>query len=321
MANRKKLLLIVISTICLVAMSMIPCYASEIVPEDDIVDDMQQGIVVYSRYIMSFNGSTGTPIAQSGSFFTPFEWQSSKSQALLQENVTLSLTTTTNNTPMNDNAERYTSEQWNQLRVPKNSGFDYALAISVYSNFYMNVEYDYMMWKAVNTTQEEYSPPSINIRYSICGSTEARQISLNNVREVDISQTIKNDILEINPETENFNVFIWGLETRVYSNYLTNAGTDELHRIIQQLITDIDVLKIQKNNSRNTDLRGYADFVMSEYNKSFDNISRDWTSWIGEAVGGFMSFEIAPYISIGGIFAILIAIALTSLFIKLFMGG
>lgn len=321
MENRKKLLLIVISTICLVAMSIIPCFASEIVPEEDIVDDMQQGIVVYSRYIVSINSNSSAPIAQNGTYFSPFQRSSSYSNFFTHENVSITMASSESCAPIFGNDTRYFAEQMTTFSVPTGTNFDYALALSVYSNFYIDVEYDYMLWRAVDVGYEDINQPSINIRYSLSGSTEARQISLNNMKEVDICQTIKNDILEINPNTENFNVYIWGIETRIYTSESTHSGNFDRYQILQQLITDIDVLKIAKNNSRNTDLRGYAEYVMSEYNKSFDNISRDWTSWIGEAVGGFMSFEIAPYISIGGIFAILIAIALTSLFIKLFMGG
>lgn len=47
----------------------------------------------------------------------------------------------------------------------------------------------------------------------------------------------------------------------------------------------------------------------------------DYTSWIGTAVGGFLNMELMPNFSLGGILAILIAFAITMLFLKFFAGG
>lgn len=52
---------------------------------------------------------------------------------------------------------------------------------------------------------------------------------------------------------------------------------------------------------------------------SFDGI--DWTSWLVNAVGGFMNFEIVPNLTISGIVALLVGMSLFMVFLKVFAGG
>lgn len=47
----------------------------------------------------------------------------------------------------------------------------------------------------------------------------------------------------------------------------------------------------------------------------------NWLGWMANAVGGFMTFEIFPGFSIGGLFAVLISIALLMTFLRFFAGG
>lgn len=47
----------------------------------------------------------------------------------------------------------------------------------------------------------------------------------------------------------------------------------------------------------------------------------NWLGWMANAVGGFMTFEIFPGFSVGGLFAVLISIALLMAFLRFFAGG
>lgn len=50
-------------------------------------------------------------------------------------------------------------------------------------------------------------------------------------------------------------------------------------------------------------------------------IEHDYTSWLVKAVGGFLDTEIVPGFSIGGIFGVVLMIALLSYILKMFLGG
>lgn len=63
-----------------------------------------------------------------------------------------------------------------------------------------------------------------------------------------------------------------------------------------------------------------ADVVYQGYDL-MPNIEYDYTSWLVSGVGGFMAFEVVPGFSIGGIFSVIIMIALLSYILKMFLGG
>lgn len=52
-----------------------------------------------------------------------------------------------------------------------------------------------------------------------------------------------------------------------------------------------------------------------------DDVTIDWVSWLGTAVGGFFDFEIMPGFSLGGILAVVIMLGLVMTFLKFFAGG
>lgn len=64
---------------------------------------------------------------------------------------------------------------------------------------------------------------------------------------------------------------------------------------------------------------------MTKYVNTFGveppDMTFDFTSWIGTAVGGFLNMELMPNFSIGGVLAILIAFSIVMLFLKFFAGG
>lgn len=318
MERKKHKLLIVLSTICMLVLMSVPCFASTIIPEEDIVDDMSQGISVLTIYSTSVNWDINNNVIQNGNSITPFAKLNSNDYSIEIDGNTITGTMLTNNIIQNESIRAYQYIQFNTNQLGENTNINYCIADSIYSGFYINVEYNNLTWESFNDDNIFLLyEPSIKIKYSLSGNTEARLIELENVRKVNISEEIKIDIDETYNNVEEYNVYIWGIETQVYSNH----SSEKTLEISQTLIIDTDILKMNKDNSRNTDLIAHGEYVMEEYNRSFENITRDWTSWLGTAIGGFMSFEIVPYVSIGGIFATLIAIALTSLFIKIFMGG
>lgn len=74
--------------------------------------------------------------------------------------------------------------------------------------------------------------------------------------------------------------------------------------------------------------RWYANYSMpnmTKYVNTFGveppDMTFDFTSWIGTAVGGFLNMELMPNFSIGGVLAILIAFSIVMLFLKFFAGG
>lgn len=76
-----------------------------------------------------------------------------------------------------------------------------------------------------------------------------------------------------------------------------------------------------ENNSMLPIEEFYKSLGLKEYKTSFENYTADYTSWIGNAVGGFLNMELFPFFSIGGILLICVAIGLVGYFLKIFMGG
>lgn len=68
-----------------------------------------------------------------------------------------------------------------------------------------------------------------------------------------------------------------------------------------------------------------SDYYNGAYRRGVANgdgeFSGDYGSWLSTAVGGFMSFEIFPNFSIGGILGVCVAVGLLMMFLKFFAGG
>lgn len=118
-----------------------------------------------------------------------------------------------------------------------------------------------------------------------------------------VNVTLWSDVRYQNPDTET--IFIFTVDS------CTLTTTDNKWKEDGEYNFDVELLPYVKANF-------YQQFV--EPNYTFEEW-RMLTAWLGSAVGGFMEFEIAYGISIGGIFVVCLGFGCVLMFLKFFAGG
>lgn len=106
---------------------------------------------------------------------------------------------------------------------------------------------------------------------------------------------------------------------RIDSEYLLNAPISDTFG--ETVYIDDGIREDRFLNDIENELTSSLERLIGEVNVTVDVAAISWTSWLKNAVAGFLDFELMPGLSLAGILGILLGIPMLLWFLKLFAGG
>lgn len=167
-----------------------------------------------------------------------------------------------------------------------------------------------------NNNEPDYFIESYRIQYSVVGSDEIRELTVSRDDGTTWGENLQNGSVNISPymfDSSEIDVVYYIREVKFFFNTFPSSpwGLDWVNNFIVSYINNPFLDNLILDNG--------TDPVPPSDNPALALIP--YTVWLGNAVSGFMDFQLFSGFTIGGIFMTILAFACVVWFLKLVAGG